>query len=79
MFPMALVKKKDGSMRMCINYHQLNAIAAADAYPIPHVDDMINSLGKAKYITILDSRCRCRKNPNLELPSLPLLDYFNFG
>ena len=49
-----LVKKKDGSLRMCVDYRRLNAISDADAYPMPRVDDMIDALGKAKYITTLD-------------------------
>ena len=36
------------------DYRRLNAIADADAYPMPRVDDMIDALGKAKYITTLD-------------------------
>ena len=53
-FPIVLVKKKDGSLRMCVDYRRLNAVANADAYPMPCVDDMIDSLGKAKYILTLD-------------------------
>ena len=53
-FPIVLVKKKDGSLRMCVDYRRLNAISDADAYPMPRVDDMIDALGKAKYITTLD-------------------------
>ena len=52
-FPIVLVKK-DGSLRMCVDYRRLNAISDADAYPMPCVDDMIDALGKAKYITTLD-------------------------
>lgn len=43
---------------MCVDYRQLNAITDADTYPMPHVDDQINTLGKAKYITTLDLSCR---------------------
>lgn len=53
-FPIVLVKKKDGSLRMCVDYRRLNAVADADAYPMPRVEDMIDALGKAKYITTLD-------------------------
>ena len=53
-FPIVLVKKKDGSLRMCVDYRRLNSISDADAYPMPRVDDMIDTLGKAKYITTLD-------------------------
>ena len=53
-FPIVFVKKKDGALRMCVDYRRLNAIAPADTYPMPRIDDMIDSLGKAKYITTLD-------------------------
>lgn len=53
-FPIVLVKKKDGTLRMCVDYRRLNAVAQADAYPMPRVDDLIDSLGKARYITTLD-------------------------
>ena len=41
--PMVLVGK-DGTLRMCVDYHRLNAIAHADAYPIPCIDVLIDSL-----------------------------------
>ena len=42
---------------MCVDYRRLNAISDADAYQMPRVDDMIDALGKAKYITTLDLAC----------------------
>ena len=53
-FLIVLVKKKDNTLRMCVDYRRLNAIADANAYPMPCVDDMIDALGKAKFITALD-------------------------
>ena len=53
-FPIVLVRKKDGSMRMCVDFRHLNAVAEADAYPMPRVDDIIDSLGGARYLTTLD-------------------------
>ena len=53
-FLIVLVKKKDGSLRMCVDYRRLNTVSEADAYPMPHVNDMIDALGKAKFITTLD-------------------------
>ena len=52
--PIVLVRKKDGALRMCVDYRRLNAVSRADAYPIPRVDDLLDRLGKAKYITTLD-------------------------
>ena len=37
--PIVLVKKKDGTLRMCIDYRRLNSISNMDAYPMPRVDD----------------------------------------
>ena len=51
--PMALVKKKDGNLRMCVDYHRLNSVSWADAYPMPHIDELIDRLGKAQYISTM--------------------------
>ena len=53
-FPIVLVKKKDGTMRMCVDYRRLNEHSRTDAYSMPRVDDLIDRLGKSKYITTLD-------------------------
>ena len=52
--PIVLVKKKDGTLRMCVDYRRLNSVSQADAYPMPRIDDLIDRLGKAKYITTID-------------------------
>ena len=52
--PVLLVKKKDGSMRMCIDYRRLNDITVKNNFPIPCIDDLYDRLGKAKYFTKLD-------------------------
>ena len=51
-----LVKKKEGSWRMCINYHHLNKMTIKNAYPLPQVDDLIDRLYGARYFTIIDLR-----------------------
>ena len=51
---MVIIKKKDGSIRLCVYYRQLNAVSEGDAYPMPRVDDLIDHLGKANYISTLD-------------------------
>lgn len=52
--PIVLVKKKDATLRMCIDYRRLNTVSEMDAYPMPRIDDLIDRLGKAKFITTMD-------------------------
>ena len=43
--PIVMVKKKDGSLRMCVDYRRLNTVSQAYAYPMPRIDDLIDRLG----------------------------------
>ena len=52
--PVLLVKKKDGSIRMCIDYRGLNDITVKNNFPLPRIDDLHDRLGKARYFTKLD-------------------------
>ena len=52
--PILLVKKKDGTMRMCVDYRGLNDITIKNTFPIPRVDDLHDQLAHAKYFTKLD-------------------------
>ena len=42
--PMLFVKKKDGTLRMCISYRQLNKITIKNKYPFPRIDDLFDQL-----------------------------------
>ncbi|KAI2647726.1 Transposon Ty3-I Gag-Pol polyprotein [Labeo rohita] len=52
--PCVLVPKADGSFRFCTDFRKVNSITVPDAFPLPRIDDCIDSLGTAKYITKLD-------------------------
>jgi hypothetical protein len=54
--PIVLVPKPDGSLRFCVYYRRLNAITVPDTYPIPRVDECIDSLGEAVDFTTLDCK-----------------------
>ena len=52
--PIVLVQKRDKSLRLCVDYRRLNTRSKSDAYPMPRVDDLIDRVGNATYITTLD-------------------------
>ncbi len=54
--PVLFVQKKDGSIRMCIDYRALNKITVPNKYPLPHPDELLERLVHAKYLTKLDLR-----------------------
>src|SRR6201996_8296906 len=54
--PVLFVKKKDRSLRLCVDYWALNRITRKNRYPLPLIAPLINQLRKAKYFTKLDLR-----------------------
>ena len=53
-FPIVLVKKKDNSLRFCVDYRELNKITTKSAFPLPVIEHTIATLGRAKYFSTLD-------------------------
>jgi hypothetical protein len=54
--PIIFVTKKDGSMRMCIDYRSLNEVTIKNKYPLPRIDDLFDQLQGAKYFSKIDLR-----------------------
>ena len=52
--PIVMVSKPDGSLRFCNDFRKVNEISKFDAYPMPRVDELLEKIGNARYITTLD-------------------------
>ena len=52
--PVCLVRKKDGSVRWCIDYRKLNDVTVKDAYPLPRIDSCLDCLASTKLFSTLD-------------------------
>jgi hypothetical protein len=49
-----MVRKKDGSHRFCIDYHELNAVTKPDSFPLLRFDDLLDQLGQSHFFSTLD-------------------------
>ena len=49
-----IIKKKDRSNQICVDYRRLNAKTKFDAYPVPRIDDLLDNIGQSKCLTTLD-------------------------
>lgn len=65
-WPLLLVKKNDGSDRMCIDYRKLNSLTVKEIYPLPRIDDQLNRLQGSKYFTSLDMKSGYHQIPVAE-------------
>ena len=52
--PIVLVKKRDGSLRLCVDYRRLNKVSQNLIFPLPQIQDTLDRLGKAKFYSVLD-------------------------
>ena len=50
------MKKKDGTLRMCIDYRQLNKVTVKNKYPLPHIDVLFDQLQGASLFSKIDLR-----------------------
>ena len=51
-----IVKKKDNSLRFCVDYRRLNDVTIKDSYPLPRISDCLDALGTGRYFSAFDLR-----------------------
>lgn len=52
--PCLLVTKSDGSARFCMDYRKVKAVTVPDCFPLPRMEDCVDNLGSAKFVSKLD-------------------------
>src|SRR5438132_11464378 len=53
-WPVLLVPKKNSKNRMCVDYRKLNAVTERDNYPLPLINEVLETFGNAKYFSTID-------------------------
>ena len=52
--PVVMIRKKDGSVRFCVNYKAINAVTPQDQFPLPRIDDILDRLAGSVWFSCLD-------------------------
>ena len=53
-FPVTMVKKKDNSLRFCVDYRKLNSVTVTEHTPLPYIEDLLNRVANSCYFSALD-------------------------
>jgi hypothetical protein len=72
--PALFVKKKDGSLRMCVDYRPLNAVTIKNKYPLPRIDVLFDQLASAKVFSKIDLRS-CYHQIKIRASDVPKTDF----
>ena len=57
--PCILVPKPNGEFRMCTDFRKVNNVTKTDSYPIPRMEDCIDKIGSAKYVSKFEKSTMC--------------------
>ena len=57
--PSVLIRKKDGSLCWCVDYRTLNNVTWKDVYPLPLIEECLDSLSGVKFMSTLDMNSGC--------------------
>jgi len=49
-----VVPKPDGSIRLCVDYRKVNSISVPDPFPLPFIENLVDKVDRAKYLTKID-------------------------
>ena len=69
--PIVMAPKADGTLRLCTDFRKINNCTVPDPFPLPRIEDLIDSVGKAKFLTKLDMTRGYWQVP-LDDPSVPI-------
>ena len=68
--PVVIVRKKDRSAIFCIDYRKVNAITRKDAYPLPRIDNTLDTLAVSQWFSTLDLRSWWLATGRLKVPMM---------
>ena len=72
-----VVKKADGVWRLCTDYRKLNSSTESDPFPLPRIDELLDKIAKAKFLTKVDM-AKGYYQVSMDKESVPLTGFFRW-